>query len=345
MNEARILRVRNVNEALRKLRDEQPDNLQNGNWRRVSPRGKETIEHRGPWITEYARPTERVLFSAARDANPFFHFFESLWILAGRKDVAFLTRFNSNIKEYSDNGVEFHAAYGYRLRRHFKKDQLLAIVELLKREPSTRRAVMAMWDPDSDLQDGKDIPCNDMIFFKLRDGVLDMSVANRSNDAIWGAYGANAVQFSVIHEFVASAIGAHVGVYRQTSDSFHIYTDNEAWERVKAEDYQPDPYSNGFDMKPYPLFSTGQTHTSWLCELAVFFDYVDEGSQMLQFKDGFFADVVLPMYGAWELYKATDITPVKNERIDAAQSLLYRECAAVDWSAASVEWLNRRREK
>jgi hypothetical protein len=36
-----------------------------------------------PVMSVTSIPTERVLFDPARDANPFFHLFESLWMLAG----------------------------------------------------------------------------------------------------------------------------------------------------------------------------------------------------------------------------------------------------------------------
>ena len=68
----------------------------------------------GPVITTYTAPWQRVLFSKIRDANPFFHFFEALWMLAGRQDVKFLEQFTPRIREYSDNGSTLNGAYGYR---------------------------------------------------------------------------------------------------------------------------------------------------------------------------------------------------------------------------------------
>ena len=43
-----------------------------------------------PVLTAYKFPHERVLFDAQRDANPFLHLFESIWMLGGRRDVDFL---------------------------------------------------------------------------------------------------------------------------------------------------------------------------------------------------------------------------------------------------------------
>lgn len=347
MNDSRtrVVRVRNVNEALRALRDARPEQ-DTANWRRVTVRGMETIEYKGTYITEYTHPTERVLFSAARDANPFFHFFESLWILAGRRDVGFLKQFNSKIGDYSDDGLTFHAPYGHRLRHHFKQDQLLGAIELLRSDPTTRRAVMSIWDPDEDLGTvSKDIPCNDMIFFKLRDGVLDMTVANRSNDAIWGAYGANAVQFSTIHEFVAGAVDARVGVYRQVSDSFHIYVGQEAWERVRDAKTEIDDLGYNH-LTPFTLWSGVSGPHSWLGRLAVFFNMADGVGDLedLYGVDDYFGQVVAPMWVAWNLYKNPNLSK-KNARINAAKSELQANCLASDWMMAACQWLERRREK
>src|SRR4051812_44092557 len=118
MNETGIVRVRNVNVALSKLRMMMRDPRADYYWRDISPRGMRTMEYRGPFITEYQNPTERVVWSEARDANPFFHLMESLWILAGRSDVAFLAEFNARMAEYSDNNKTFHAPYGERLRAY-----------------------------------------------------------------------------------------------------------------------------------------------------------------------------------------------------------------------------------
>jgi len=106
-----------------------------------------------PVTTTYLRPTERVLFHAGRDANPIFHLMEAIWMLAGRNDVAFLEQFNRTIGQYSDNGEVFNAAYGHRWRKHFGHDQLIEVINLLRKDPKSRQAVIQMWD-DKDLLNG-----------------------------------------------------------------------------------------------------------------------------------------------------------------------------------------------
>ena len=71
----------------------------------------------GPVTTMIQCPTERVLFSATRDANPAFHLFEAIWMLAGRNDVAPLNTF---IRDFGERFGEpegiVHGAYGHRWR-------------------------------------------------------------------------------------------------------------------------------------------------------------------------------------------------------------------------------------
>ena len=122
-----------------------------------------------PVTVTYTHPKERVLFNAARDANPFFHLYEALWMLAGRNDVAPLAYYNKRMAEFSDNGETFNGAYGYRWRKatvahsedkRVKRyaycesgwvDQLDLLVAHLKADPTSRRAVLQMWNVEDDL--------------------------------------------------------------------------------------------------------------------------------------------------------------------------------------------------
>lgn len=180
-----------------------------------------------PVTTTYQFPTERMLFSPKRDANPFFHIMEGVWMLAGYDNVDFPASFASNIMNYSDDGQRLNGAYGHRWRNHFIKDQIYWIIEHLKKDPDSRRAVMSMWDPDTDPMacdsGSKDVPCNTTIYFRKVAGLLCMTVCCRSNDIIWGCYGANVVHMSMLHEYIANSLGWPVGEYIQISNNWHIY--------------------------------------------------------------------------------------------------------------------------
>src|SRR4051812_36910906 len=76
-----------------------------------------------PVITEYQEPTQRVLLNPVRDANPFFHLLESMWMLAGQNDVRFVQHYAANMKAFSDDQTTLHGAYGHRWRHALGYDQ------------------------------------------------------------------------------------------------------------------------------------------------------------------------------------------------------------------------------
>lgn len=182
-----------------------------------------------PLITHYERPQQRVLFLDKRDANPFFHLFESLWMLGGRNDVDFVQRYASNMASYSDDGTTFNGAYGYRWRKQFKVDQIEHIVHILKKDPDSRRVVLQMWDSNLDLVGGmngsKDVCCNMLVKYRIRHGHLLAYVVCRSNDMLFGGYGANAFHFSFLQEYLADRLGVKIGGYEQISLDAHLYTE------------------------------------------------------------------------------------------------------------------------
>jgi len=160
-----------------------------------------------PVMVTYERPLERVLFNTARDANPFLHLYEALWMLAGRNDVAPLAYYAKQFEQYSDDGRTLNGAYGYRWR-HAKGelingpsekhgieadwenvDQLHILIDHLKADPNSRRAVLQMWDVENDLlkiglfdcnmngskitiiPPSKDVCCNTAVYFSIREEI------------------------------------------------------------------------------------------------------------------------------------------------------------------------------
>jgi hypothetical protein len=305
-------------------------------------RGGTTLEHDGPVITTFKNPCQRVIFWEPRDANPFFHFMEGLWMLGGKDDVQSLVKYNKRMIEYSDNGITLNGAYGYRWRKYFEKDQLDIIAKRLQDDPTDRRCVLAMWDCTKDLdRDTKDTPCNTHIYFKVRNDKLNMTVCCRSNDMIWGAYGANAVHMSMLQEYMAARIGVSVGVYNQISDSFHVYEDvyNEMEKRLPEVDYYAMKYpmtKSPYDaVSPYPMLSSDDDSVRTFEQDLNAFNSLT--SERWRFEHPFFIQVVQPMYSAWKLHRESNNTK-------GAITLLREHCKAEDWSLACIEWLQRRQK-
>lgn len=309
---------------------------------REDSRNGPVLRFNGLSVLEYERPMERVLFHPERDANPFFHFFECLWMLNGDDDVPFLRKFSSNIKNYSDNGYTFHGAYGYRWRKWFDVDQLDIIIRQLKTDSRDRRCYLQMWDARRDLgKVGKDFPCNVGATFNIAKygdvEVLDMVVHNRSNDLIWGALGANAVHFSFLQEYLATCLGLPTGRYWQVSSNLHAYeatyTPISQLVDLAADVYNgviACPYQKG-EVTPYPIMKVDRT--IWMQDLAMFMKH----GPIVGLREPFFRRVAGPMWHAYDAYRDKE----NPDRFAIAQEIM-EQCHATDWKKACTEWLTRR---
>jgi thymidylate synthase len=306
-----------------------------------------------PVMTVTANPTQRVLRSPTRDANPFFHLFESIWMLAGRSDGVFLDRWVRNFSErFGDNHLDglIWGAYGHRWRRSFDYDQIQVAVTRLRRNMLDRRVVIAMWDPNMDIWDPEeldestnqpfpepaDLPCNTHIYPRVVGGCLDLTVCCRSNDAIWGAHGANAVHFSVLQEYMAAAIGVRVGTLYQLSNNYHAYTDNFSVEKMQQIIREtPEPYGPTLPMVAEP------GHFLRDCEVFCgLVEHSDPGPLLRQSDmsgdNPWFHLVAAPLLLAHREWR-------ESGDVDAAVEML-RRMPAIDWRTAAVEWLERRRK-
>ena len=313
--------------------------LDKTSYRVQESRNGTTYEALEPVTTVYSKPCERVCLIKQRDANPFFHFVESLWMLAGRNDLKPLTYFVKSMKDFSDDGETLWGAFGYRWKKYFLKDQLAIIIKMLQKNPEDRRAVLQMWDANKDLgRASKDVPCNTSIYFKIRDNKLNMTVCNRSNDMLWGAYGANVVHMSILQEYMAAHLEVEVGVYRQVSDSFHIYL-NDVWDKVKGMEIDvytyrdiKNPYDTLEHYKPSLLF-TDTGVLDW--ELNRFLNM--HPMDIESFTDGWvnpaFTDIAIPMLQVHRAYRMKNFKEV-YEKIDLIK--------ASDWRTACFDWVRKR---
>lgn len=168
---------------------------------------------------------------------------ETMWILAGRNDVDWLSNYLPRAAEFSDDGKVWAGGYGPRLRKWGEDedsgfpgfDQLAHAVQLLKDEPTTRRAVMQIYDPMADSlpnsRAGKDIPCNNWIHFLPRDGKLHAHIAIRSNDLMWGWSGINHFEWAALQHIVAGLVGMEQGSLTFSISSLHLYEPH--WAKAK----------------------------------------------------------------------------------------------------------------
>jgi thymidylate synthase len=252
------MRVRNSSEAftsgLREI-------LRRGD--RLVVRGSSTLEVRSFTFT-IERPVERCIILPNRRNNVFATVAETVWVLAGRDDLAYLSHYLPRAGDFSDDGLTWRAAYGPRLRDWNGVDQLHECAVLLGEEPSTRRAVMSIFDPARDFVDSKDIPCNNWIHWLVRDGRLHMDIALRSSDVVWGLSGINMFEWSVLHEVLAHWLGVGVGDASYFISSLHLYDRHEERARSILESA---PARTGYELGwTSPRFATKEADLPGLLE-------------------------------------------------------------------------------
>lgn len=322
-----ILKVRNVAEAL-------PLGVQ-----LLQQHGKKEKSQYGdvlvfptPVTTVYSHPRERVLLSAQRNANPAFNLFEALWHLDGRNNAAFLTKYIQDFAyRFAEKDGKIHDAYGHRWRDHFDFDQLEEIIRRLTINPDDRQCVLQIWDARCDLKgQWKTRPCNTNVYFRMNNDALDITTCCRSNDIIWGAYGTNAVSFSILQEYLAAFLECSVGVYYQISNNYHAYLDILSKMNGDLNDART-PSS-------IPLVHDAETFDEELYFLMYSIDkrrcHIDTAPGL--FSNRFLSMTAWPMAVAFRMWREGQ----KQQALEISQSI-----ESEDWRIASIEWFERRMKK
>lgn len=271
-------------------------------------------------------PQRRVLHNPSRDANPFFHLMESIWMMAGRNDAEWLGQFSSNIGQYAEDDGYFNAAYGHRWRHHFGFDQLQTLCKQIKEDPYSRQHVLQIWETQDLLAKVKDKACNTQIMFRVeaRRQRLDMLVVNRSNDAIWGALGANIVHMTMLHELVALATGIQLGTYRVVSNNLHVYEMH--WDMITFKATAEEWYARTRDACCTALHDQEIHLEDWLQDCETFCQYGPLGS----YNYPWFNNVAAPMMRGY-----TEKNYEKRvELLGAVQD--------PNWQTAALNWVKRR---
>lgn len=129
------------------------------------------------------------------------------------------------IMEICDGILDFMVAaaenvWEYTYHQRFA-DQLPWLIQELKRNPFSRRAIMNIRDFAVDTNN-EHPACLQSIHFAIRDKKLNMTVMMRSNDAVQATY-MNAVGFIFLLKKVAAKLDVPVGSYTHIAYSFHAY--------------------------------------------------------------------------------------------------------------------------
>jgi hypothetical protein len=161
---------------------------------------------------------------------------------------------------------------------------------------------------------------------------LDMMITCRSNDIVYGAYGANAVHFSILQEYMAGRIGVEVGKMEQVSFNYHAYRD--VLDRVGfpsfLETYQ------GHELRSRAM---GEHWNEWDKDLGYFLSWhkalVEAGvtDRSHVYANDWFRTTAEPMFLAHFKWK----TSMQTEARRIAETI-----QAKDWRFGCLQWFDLR---
>lgn len=183
----------------------------------ASPRGKLTAEHLGVSI-RVNDGLSNIINHPSRNLNYRFAVAEWLWIMSGTDNLQYISQYNAQIAQFSDDGLTLAGAYGPRI-----KDQLSWL--LLKLDDlETRQAVITIWKPGP--LPSKDIPCTIALQFLYRDERLNLIITMRSSD-VWLGFPYDFYTFSQLLNCVCGVKNLDVGWVQFNLGSSHLYMEND----------------------------------------------------------------------------------------------------------------------
>ncbi len=170
---------------------------------------------------------------------------EMIWYLSGgQRPSDFLDKYTKIWDDFLEEDGTVAAAYGYRWRHAFGRDQIADLVTLLQKDPSSRHGVVVTWDPaDDGLSSGtkkKNVPCPYTFTVNIIGNKLHLHSVVRSNDMMLGCPHDTA-GFALLQYLLAAKLGVKPGVYTHTVSNAHIYENHyaQAHELLNRENSHP----------------------------------------------------------------------------------------------------------
>lgn len=170
---------------------------------------------------------------------------ELLWFLRGSTNIQEdLTQHTPIWDAWADAQGELGPIYGHQWRRWgaaFKQhandknalcgergepgiDQIQAAIDLIKRDPTSRRIIVSAWNV-ADIPHMALPPCHALFQFYVNNGRLDLQLYQRSADIALGVP-FNIASYALLQMIVAKACNLVPGVFVHTLGDAHIYSNH-----------------------------------------------------------------------------------------------------------------------
>ena len=165
-------------------------------------------------------PSDKVITTPRRKFNQEYAEYEWDWYLKGDRDAK---EIGERAKIWNQmmipGSTEVNSNYGYFWNYN---NQLAKVIDELKRNKETRRAIVVHYILHEIDQYKYDTPCNDVLNFYIKDDKLHLSVFARSIDLVFG-FCNDQYTFAKLMERVSIKTGYPVGQMHWFITNLHIY--------------------------------------------------------------------------------------------------------------------------
>ena len=170
-------------------------------------------------------PKARIITSVKRDWKHKYAEAEWQWYLSGNRNISKLGEIYGKTpeiwKRMANANGDVNSNYGWQWKRN---NQIDYVIDLLKRQPDTRQAVITILDMKEHDTFTFDTPCTYAIQFTIVKNRLNMCVTMRSND-LWYGFCNDQYQFSKLQEMMSNELEIEIGTYYHFAHNLHLYND------------------------------------------------------------------------------------------------------------------------
>jgi thymidylate synthase len=167
-----------------------------------------------------ANPSDKVINTPERKFNTDYAEYEWNWYLKGDRDASEISERAKIWKKMMVEGTtEVNSNYGYFWNKNY---QLSRVIQELKTNKETRRAIVVHYDINELDRYKHDTPCNDVLNFYIKDDKLHLTVFARSIDLVFG-FCNDQYTFAKLMEMVAFQLDIPVGEMHWMVTNLHIY--------------------------------------------------------------------------------------------------------------------------
>lgn len=237
-------------------------------------------------LLEIENPRARISRTETR-GKPFSCLGELCWYLARSDESSFISYYLSKYDEFAENNL-LYGGYGPRMFDWEGIDQVQNVTERLRNKPTSRKAVIQIFDRSELVEMHKDISCTCTLQFMIRNNKLLMFTNMRSNDIFLGLPH-DVFSFTMIQEIIARDLSVEIGSYKHAVGSLHLYDrDIDETRQFIDEGWQ----SSQISMPPMPIGDPWPAINSMLvAEKQIRTEEVDQVDELSEL-DQYWADLI-----------------------------------------------------